>query len=39
MATGLRVIEGKAYYFHKDGSMAVAGEKVTLIPDADGVLK
>jgi len=39
MATGLRVIEGKAYYFHEDGSMAVAGEKVTLVPNAEGVLK
>jgi len=38
MATGLRVIEGKVYYFHEDGSMAVAGEKVVLEPDASGEL-
>jgi len=38
MATGLRVIDGKAYFFHEDGSMAVVGEKVVLEPDGDGVL-
>lgn len=39
MATGLQVIDGKAYYFHSNGSMAAAGEKITLEPDASGVLK
>jgi len=36
MATGLRVIDGKAYFFHEDGSMAV--EPVVLTPGKDGVL-
>lgn len=38
MATGLQVIDGKAYYFHADGGMAAAGERITLEPDAGGVL-
>jgi len=39
MATGLRVIEGKAYYFHDNGAMAAAGELITLEPDASGALR
>jgi len=39
MATGLQVIDGKAYFFHEDGSMAAVGEKVVLEPGRDGVLK
>ena len=36
MATGLRIIDEKVYFFHEDGSMAV--EPVVLTPGKDGVL-
>lgn len=36
MLTGLQIINGKCYYFNKDGDMTT--EPVTLVPDEDGAL-